>query len=316
MSNRRCPVCNSESLKAAEPVAWVVARSVQCLLTTTRCQDRACGHRWLDASPEFDLAYPAEYYTRHPPGNGVTSRLRVRYGILSSFLSALQKRSRILDVGSGNGATLANVCGKGFSAVGFDVDPVAAAVASQESGVDVRVANSLAEAGFEEGSFDAVIANHVIEHVRTPLTDLSTCLRVVRSGGHALVAVPNAGCFQARVFGPLWTAHEAPRHQQLFSPVSFARLLDEVGADFEVHCRVFQSPRSLLTNCERVWYLSRSRATAVLRIVVGVAGYLLAYPASLLPSGRRFFATNLVAFVRVPSGGGLVRLDDSKSAGR
>jgi ubiquinone/menaquinone biosynthesis C-methylase UbiE len=46
---------------------------------------------------------------------------------------------------------------------------------------------------FEDASFDVVLSNHVIEHVRDDAAHISEIRRVLRDGGVGYLAVPIAG---------------------------------------------------------------------------------------------------------------------------
>src|SRR5205823_7950910 len=94
---------------------------------------------------------------------------------------------RVLDVGCGDGSRLARLRSLGWDVMGQEMDPKAASRAGETYGVRVHV-GPLEGAGFNEGEFDAIVMNHVIEHVHDPVRLLAQCARLLRKG-RTLIAV-------------------------------------------------------------------------------------------------------------------------------
>ncbi len=99
----------------------------------------------------------------------------------------LSKGARILEVGSAAGTLLIALKRLGYDVVG--VDPWEPArensrLLSQKLGEDVEVvAGRAEELPFEDGIFDLVIANSVLEHVTDLEASLSEAARVLKPGG-------------------------------------------------------------------------------------------------------------------------------------
>jgi len=71
---------------------------------------------------------------------------------------------------------------------------------------------------FEDGSFDAVLCNQVLEHVFEPDAFVQEIARVLKSGGRLLLTVPF-----------VWDEHEQPRDYGRYSSFGLAALLDKHG---------------------------------------------------------------------------------------
>lgn len=300
-----CPVCRAGTTECAGPVGWFTDTGLRAWLTTARC--RRCEHGWLTAAIDTSSAYPSSYYTHSQPSGRrpFASRLG-SLGVMSAFLTSLPPRARVLDVGCGNGTVLRHLRDSGFRPVGFDVDERAVAMAKHVSGTEVHFGRTLASCGLDQHSFDAVIANHVLEHVVDPRKQLASCVQAVRPGGHMLLAVPNSACLQARIFGGYWVPHEAPRHLQFFSPKSFRWLLRDSGLSSVVSTRPFQSPPAFGANVKRLWRYQDRRVRRLPRLTVGTLAYLAALASVPVPGriGRRTqsrLGTNLVSFSSVTS---------------
>jgi SAM-dependent methyltransferase len=72
-----------------------------------------------------------------------------------------------------------------------------------------------------DASADTVILSQVLEHLERPPAALSECLRLLRPGGHLLLATPF-----------FWQSHEEPRDFYRYSPYGLRYLLTDAG--FEV----------------------------------------------------------------------------------
>jgi 2-polyprenyl-3-methyl-5-hydroxy-6-metoxy-1,4-benzoquinol methylase len=151
---------------------------------------------------------------------------RRRFERLVRDLPAPGARSRLLDIGCGSGEFLARMREIGWTVVGQEVDPKAAA-AARKRGIDV-VLGTLDEKAFD-GKFDAITMNHVIEHVHDPVEVLSACHKLLAPGGRLWMATPHADALGRRRFGPHWVELDSPRHLIVFSRRSLELALRRAG---------------------------------------------------------------------------------------
>jgi SAM-dependent methyltransferase len=87
----------------------------------------------------------------------------------------------------------------------------------------------LAEAHYPNSTFDVVTIWDVLEHVHDPTLTLSEMFRILKPGGLAIIRVPNADTWDARLFGPYWVGLDAPRHLYVFSAQTLSALLAKTG---------------------------------------------------------------------------------------
>jgi SAM-dependent methyltransferase len=193
--------------------------------------------------------YPKDYYTHattgvtHDEGQRV-SRVReyLRRKAIAWFEDDFVSRAidmvrgrcsdaeapRALDVGCGDGALLARLAKKGFSAQGLDWDPHAAAVARRNTGCAVD-AGDFRTALLPSGAFELVVLHHVIEHLPNPREVLARARELIAHRGVILIVWPNPLSFGAYVFGPHWFAWDPPRHLVLPTRKSLEVLAEELG---------------------------------------------------------------------------------------
>ena len=109
-------------------------------------------------------------------------------GAVPEMLAELPARVRLLDVGCGTGALVAEARGGGFDAIGVDPDPEMAALAGSLLDEEVAVAG-LPDLPFADDGFEAVTANFVLNHVDHPRAGARELARVAAPGGvvHATI---------------------------------------------------------------------------------------------------------------------------------
>jgi SAM-dependent methyltransferase len=109
------------------------------------------------------------------------------------ILRNLRAGANVLDLGALTGSFPADCC-PGALVVRVDLEGPAA------GSCDGFVQADAARLPFRDDSFDAVIANHSLEHIRGLPAALAEMGRVIRSQGSLYVAVPDASTFSDRLF--------------------------------------------------------------------------------------------------------------------
>jgi 2-polyprenyl-3-methyl-5-hydroxy-6-metoxy-1,4-benzoquinol methylase len=249
-----------------------------------RCPNPACGLLWLDPMPlEEDIAKAyCSYYTHQedplPPDNFVRRvYCRMRRGYLYSkygyhcvrrsrwdqllahliYLGSPRQESihssvfwlkskpngRLLEVGCGSGAMMESMKELGWQVEGVDFDPVAVEQA-RSKGLTVHL-GTLTEQELPGNTFDAIAANHVIEHVPDPIALLRECRRLLRPGGLLVLITPNASSWGHRLYLADWRGLEPPRHLHIFTRSSLAATCTQAGFN-PGHCRSVVRASSIL----------------------------------------------------------------------
>ncbi len=130
-----------------------------------------------------ESVYNADGY--HPGAELKEVRIReIIQGIVQS------KRSRILDVGCGEGITLQSFC-SAHDCYGIDVSEVQLAKARDKGIKTWRLDMERERFPFEDGSFDVVICSETIEHLLDIDNLFGEINRVLRRGGFFVLTFPN-----------------------------------------------------------------------------------------------------------------------------
>jgi len=136
----------------------------------------------------------------------------------------------VLDVGCATGALLAFLRGRGWRVTGVEISPCAG-YAQNERKLDVRNL-PLEENKFPDGSFDVVLASHLIEHLNDPFSFLTETNRILKKDGYVYISTPNISGFQARLFGGSWRSAIFD-HLYLFSIRTLKAMLKRTGFKVE-----------------------------------------------------------------------------------
>jgi len=160
---------------------------------------------------------------------------------------------RLLEVGCGDGAMLDSMAKGGWQVAGVDFDERAVQIA-RSRGLTVYQ-GGLTDQNFPDDSFDAIVMNHVIEHVLDPRALLRECKRVMAKGGLAVAITPNVDGWLHQLYGQDWRGLEPPRHLHLFSAVSLAKLASTAGfCDVKARTTVHGAPYFWLASQELFKY--------------------------------------------------------------
>jgi len=224
-----------------------------------QCTNEACGLLWLDPEPaeeDLPILY-RDYYThsaRADQANGSRRWLRDLYRSSLKATRIIAERRKLqllfvdelppgelLEVGCGAGDRLPVFKALGWRVTGQDVDPLAGSAVKPKTGIDVHV-GPLEDLARAQRRFDAIVVNHVIEHVVDPVALLRICGSMLRPGGSLVCVTPNASSWGHRRFGVNWMSLDPPRHISIFTPAALRNASRMAGYESAV----------VLTSCANV----------------------------------------------------------------
>ena len=139
------------------------------------------------------------------------------------FAPYIAKGDRVLDFGTGVGGLLPELAALGAQVEGLEVNPAAA---DQASARGYKVYGSLDELGTAP-SFDVVVSNHVLEHVRDVCGTLERIRSATKPGGLLVVKLPIDDVRNKHQRS--WSKSDVDHHLQTWTPRLFANNLFESG---------------------------------------------------------------------------------------
>lgn len=213
---RACRFCGQElSLQ----LAGVCDPQSRELFQIFECRQCHHGTTWpvpADLGPYYGKQY---HGGRHGRTAEHCARRRVR---LVNEVGLVHAGRRLLDVGCGDGTFLLAAKNRGWQVTGTEMNPDLARAAGLE------VYGSLDElAGCEP--FDCITLWHVLEHLVDPLAELTALRKLLAPDSVLVLAVPDAGGTQARLWGRSWLHRDVPRHLHHFSRRSLELHLHGAG---------------------------------------------------------------------------------------
>ncbi len=214
------------------------------LFTFVRC--RRCKVVRLNPRPDVsELAriYPPNYYAYNLVAGGqdrlfLTDRIKKRMyqRRFTTTVDHLAKRGkiRLLDVGCGDGRLLdwyrQSVLADRLETHGIEISESAADTARRR-GHRVITGRFEVDHELEPGSFDLILAAHVIEHVDDPKGFAERAAELLAPGGLFVVATPNWNSADARKLREHWGGNHFPRHWTLYEEKTLSALAQAVGLE-------------------------------------------------------------------------------------
>ncbi|MHC4183674.1 MAG: class I SAM-dependent methyltransferase [Planctomycetota bacterium] len=138
---------------------------------------------------------------------------------------------KILDIGCGNGRYLSSLKKQGWQTYGIEQNPKSSKYARDELHLTVKTGDLL-DCEYQDKFFDVITMWHSLEHLYEPIPTLKKVKRILKDDGLLVIAVPNIGSFDAKVFKEYWYQLELPIHLIAFTPDSITKMLD--SAEFKI----------------------------------------------------------------------------------
>jgi len=224
-THANCPACGSVSLKPAFSDNTPYMRCQQCHLAFVQPPPLAEALRtradyWAQQHHLSHEKLRRQFSPRHQ---------RIAYGPLLHLLVPYQRSSRLLEVGCAAGAFLDAARNHGWQVKGVEIAAASAEYARQKRGLDV-ITGTLADLPLENrGTYDAIVALDVIEHLDDPCSFVRQCAEFLQPRGALMLLTPNVRSLSARVLGGAWEAVEPEDHPWLFSPAALHSILIQAG---------------------------------------------------------------------------------------
>jgi SAM-dependent methyltransferase len=204
------------------------------LADLVRCP--TCGHRQTEPMPTdavLESAYSdasSDDYVQEQSGQRETARrtlVKIERHLLPDPQNGGARRRQLLDLGCWVGFLLAEARERGWEPVGVEPSQFASAYARDQLDLDVRTGDLLS-APLPLHHYDAIVMGDVIEHLPRPGEALDRLAELLRPGGVAWMALPDAGSLVARGLGKRWWS-VIPTHVQFFTRDSIRTLLEARG---------------------------------------------------------------------------------------
>ncbi len=140
----------------------------------------------------------------------------------------VQKNTRILDVGCGNGQSfLYPLAEVGYQNV-LGCDPYLDSDISYANGLKIQ-SSSIHDIS---GTWDIITFHHSFEHINDPIENLQKVSQLLTQNGVCIIRIPTVSSFAWEHYKEKWVQFDAPRHFFLHSRKSIEKLAKITNLDF------------------------------------------------------------------------------------
>jgi SAM-dependent methyltransferase len=191
----------------------------------------------------------SEYYARNYILNGTQHtpvyerrrlfRIPEQVKLIADLLQLKPPPAALLDIGCDKGFFLDEARRHGYTVAG--VEP---SERSREycQCIGINVAADISQV---EGTFDAVVMNHALEHIIDPVTLLRDIHRLLNPGGVVMIRVPDFDSLWSSVLKDRWCWFQPYAHYFHYTQRSLRQLLEQSG--FRIEWLRSQYPNDRLT---------------------------------------------------------------------
>ena len=178
-----------------------------------------------DSSSPFD-----ETYFRRAAYANVSFARFSQYWWSNRYYAGLARRygptqGRVLEIGCGLGHLLGWLADR-YQVFGADINPWALEQAQRNVPQASYLIASAEDLGvFRGGTFQIVIAKHIVEHLNNPEQAIAEMSRVLAPGGLLVLATPNLDSPMRSVKKERWIGYQDPTHINLRSPAEWLAIL-------------------------------------------------------------------------------------------
>ena len=154
----------------------------------------------IDQGNPWYVAPQAELYEKKQYKRVIDERLKFIKNEIISFKNKTGRRIKILDAGCGDGFYLNKLRQiEDVEIFGLDYSMLRISRAKNANSSPVLVNGGLHPVAFKDSSFDIILLNHVLEHIKDDTGVLREVHRVLKSGGMIILSTPNEGCLLAKM---------------------------------------------------------------------------------------------------------------------
>lgn len=211
LKDEKCRFCGSVELVGMYETSSIQNASYQ-LAHCKRCS--AISLTPAPSDDELARAYAEDYYGERKSKFGpfIENVLNYFRSARARRLKSLLPSGKVLDIGCGNGLFLRQLEKMGsFTVYGTEMEGGSAERAKVFLDANLEI-GALNERTFYNHTFNAIVLNHVFEHLSDPKYTLDWIDLRIEKNGIVCIALPNIESWQSKFFKGHWLHLDPPRH--------------------------------------------------------------------------------------------------------
>jgi len=240
-----CEICSNTKYKNLYTIKDIKHQTTDKQFLVKKCTN--CGAFIITENEKLVnafLYYPDEYSAfqdiiSERMDNDRIYPLNVLKGRLAwTKLVNISQKTKILDVGCGNGSNMAFIKKK-FNPEIYGIEPSKKAVnEGQKNGLNIY--NGTLNDYKTNQKFDIIYLLHVIEHLDNPKETLTKIMHLLKPNGKLVIGTPNTNSLERFLFRKYWDGWDTPRHIYMFQPKTIKYLLNCVGfKDIKIYFEIY-----------------------------------------------------------------------------
>lgn len=206
------------------------------------------------------------YFLKKNPFQLINKVLRRIFSERSHFL---EDKSRLLDIGCGNGVFLLDIARavkkRGYKMKLYGVDIIVPKNSIFKDYNINLIREGLEKTNFPDNYFHFITGHHVIEHFNNPLNVFKNIYRITKPKGIIALEAPNINSFSFKFFKKYWVGIAIPSHLYYFSTETIKQYAQKTGFKVkkiryveEAETFLFSLLRWLKIKEDKVNYLARN----------------------------------------------------------
>jgi 2-polyprenyl-3-methyl-5-hydroxy-6-metoxy-1,4-benzoquinol methylase len=270
-------VCGSSDLSNAFSVGDLNQGTSSEKFRYDRCAE--CGALFVAAVPaDLGRYYGSGYLPYQARDSALFERTVAAERPKLDIVSGVAHGRTLLEIGAAAGAFAVLAKRNGFEVTAVEMDAESCAF-MRTQGITAVETSDVVQAVSTLPAFDVIAMWHSIEHLPNPAEAFRALAGRLRPGGVLVIAAPNPGSAEFRLFGRHWVHVDAPRHLALIPRSALDRLARSVGLSPAAPRHRFHYDRQF----ESYWWFMRSYYNCMppwvkSRFLLRVPLRLLSYP--------------------------------------
>lgn len=249
----KCGICNSVSFKFLYGIKDIKHSTIDSefdLFHCNKCKVKLVvkDHKIVETSNYYPQEYKAYDSIKIRKNNDKVFPLNVVKGRLAWAKHLdIKPISKILDIGSGNGANMLFLRNNyDVELTGIEPNHIAANIGKKQ-GLNIHI-GYLDDFSAKE-KFDIIYLTHVIEHLKDPVYSLKKINKMLKNGGKLVVCTPNTSSLERHLFRKYWDGWDTPRHIYMFNEKSIKIALNRADfKDIKIYYEIYSIFKRSYTN--------------------------------------------------------------------